>query len=386
MKINYYALLIAFALSAGNVNAQSGIGSDTVTNFSKFKRSFTINGLLQIQYKASLTKNVNSEGVNFDRNNPVDGVSRSTNNFLIRRARINAKAQINDRFDANLLMNLAEFNDLPTHKVLENAFIAYHASPQLNIRAGQFQPFFGPEDIWPADVIKSIDFSNQYALYGKSGWQGFQLGLTAYGTLNPGSEHPINYYAGIYNGNNRNEKTDNDNSKNYYGRMEVNILKGLKIAANGAHGSWEGVNGHTFGGDFQGDFKLGRKTSLELIGEYKEGTNFFEYFKVKDPAARQSIGQYYNKGFFFFPSFRYDINTPRLRSIEFSSRYEYLKENYKVNDNLRQTITPMVSFEFSDLYYARLEFAAVIDLYDHNVQNTSQFSHTTGVVQLQIRF
>lgn len=385
MRINYYALLIGLALIGSHAKADEGARTDTITNFSKFKRSFAINGLLQIQYKAALTKNTNVDGCNFDKNNPVQGLTQSTNNFLIRRARINAKAQINDRFDVNLLMNLAEFKDGADKKVLENAFISYHVSPLLNIRAGQFQPFFGPEDIWPADVIKSIDFSNQYALYGKSGWQGFQLGVTAYGTLNPGSSNPVNYYAGIYNGNNRNEKTDNDNSKNYYGRLEVNVLKGLKLAANGAHGTWNGTAGHTFGGDFQADFATGAKTSLELIGEYKEGTNFFE-FNNTPAASRLGISQYYNKGFFFLPCFRYDCNTPRLRSIEFSSRYEWLRENYKVNDNLRQTITPMVSFEFSDLYYARLEFAAVIDLFDHNVPNTVQNNHTTGVVQLQVRF
>ncbi len=384
MKIRFFGAIVLLTLSSALAKADDA-KIDSIRNFSNYKRSLSFNGLLQFQYKAALTKDFNVDGVNIDKDHPAAGVAMSNNTFLIRRARLNTKAVINDHFDANLMMNLAEFNGETAKKVLENAYIRYHVSPALNINAGQFQPFFGPEDMWPADVIKSIDFSNQYALYGASGWQGFQLGVSVYGTVNPGAKIPVNYYAGLYNGNNRNEKTDNDDSKNYYGRLEANLFPNLKLAVNGAHGSWEGHQGHAYGADFTGDFKLSSRTSIELIGEYKEGTNFAEYMKAP-VASRLDIGQYYNKGFFIFPNFRYDCKLPRLRSVEFSSRYEYLKENYKVDDNTRQTITPMVSFEFCDLYFARLEFGCVIDVFDHNVPLTNHYSHATGVAQLQIRF
>lgn len=387
MKIKSFgaAALLALLTVGARADEVKSEKTDTISNFSAYKRSLSFNGLLQFQYKAALNRNFNVDGLQIDKNNPVAGVNQSNNTFLIRRARLNTKAVINDHFDANLLMNLAEFNGETAKKVLENAYIRYHVSPSLNINAGQFQPFFGPEDMWPADVIKSIDFSNQYALYGASGWQGFQLGVSVYGTINPGSRIPVNYYTGIYNGNNRNEKSDNDNSKNYYGRLEANLLPNFKVAVNGAHGSWQRHQGHAYGADFTGDFKLGARTSVELICEYKEGTNFAEY--IKAPAAgRLDISQYYNKGFFVFPNFRYECKLPRLRSVEFSSRYEYLKENYKVDDNARQTITPMVSFEFCDLYFARLEFGCVIDVFDHNVPLSTHYNHATGVAQLQVRF
>lgn len=384
MKYLLGVCLLGASLFSPAARADEKPASDsTARNYSTFKRSLAINGLMQLRYVYSLSDNVNINGVHFTDDNTTN--THNTNSFLLRRIRVNTRANINDHFDANILMNLAEFSGNSNSRVLENAFIRYHRSRSFNVQFGQFRPFFGPEDMLPADIIKSLDYSNQYNLFGASGWQSFQLGAAVYGDLNTTGRVPFHYYAGIYNGNNRNQVNDNDDRKNYYGRIEADLAKNVRIGLNAAEGSWVDQKGHAWGGDISATLPLSGRTKFELISEYKQGTNFAEYAaaKVDD---RKAIGQYYNRGFYVFPNFRYECNLPRLRSVEFSSRYEYLQENYKINDNLRQTITPMVSFEFADDYYARLEVGCIIDMFDHNIPNSAQYNHTTGVLQVQVRF
>lgn len=384
MKYLLGASLFVASLLFLQAKADEKPASDsTIRNYSTFKRSLAINGLMQLRYVYSFKDNVNINGSHFTDENSA--ISHNKSSFLLRRIRVNTRANINDHFDANILMNLAEFSGSSNNRVLENAFIRYHQNKGFNIQFGQFRPFFGPEDMLPADIIKSLDYSNQYNLFGASGWQSFQLGAAVYGDLNSSGKVPFHYYAGIYNGNNRNQPADNDDRKNYYGRLEADLAKNIRFGINAAEGSWEDQKGHAWGADISAVLPLSSRTKFELISEYKEGTNFAEFALAKAD-VRKPVDQYSNRGFYIFPNFRYECNLPRLRSIEFSSRYEYLQENYKINDNLRQTVTPMVSFEFADDYYARLEVGCIIDMFDHNVPNTAQYNHATGVLQVQVRF
>ncbi len=90
--------------------------------------------------------------------------------------------------------------------------------------------------------------------------------------------------------------------------------------------------------------------------------------------------------FYVNPIIRYNLNSPRLRSIEFSSRYEYLNPNYQLDGNVRKTITPMLNLEFADQYFACLQIGAMIDDYKRNVPLTSEYDHTTLFAQVQVRF
>lgn len=382
MKYIICATLTVLVMT-GHLQANTKTSPDsTILNYSTFKRSLVMSGMMQLRYVYSLTDNVDINGKHY---NETNDVVPNTNSFLLRRVRLNTRANINDHFDAAILLNFAEFSGNTANKVLENAFIRYHKSKAFNIQVGQFRPFFGPEDMLPADIIKSLDYSNQYNLFGASGWQSFQMGGAVYGDLNTKGKVPFHYYAGVYNGNNRNQTIDNDNRKNYYGRIEADLAKDFRLGVNAAKGSWVNQKGDAWGADVSAVFPLCNKLKLELISEYKQGTNFSAYAATPDP-EKKGIDQYRNRGFYVFPNLRYECRLPRLRSVEFSSRYEYLDENYKINENLRQTITPMVSFEFADDYCARLEIGCSMDMYKHDIPNTVQYSHNTGVVQLQVRF
>ncbi|EOR96069.1 hypothetical protein ADIARSV_0713 [Arcticibacter svalbardensis MN12-7] len=377
-----YILLVFILLFAAveNSKADSSLdpGDSTVQNYSTFKRSFQLTGLLQLRYTASLTDSVNVNNANYS----GDGV---TNSFALKRVRLMARANINDHFDANILLNLADFSGNPQNKVLENAFIRYHFNKHLNLQMGQFRPFFGPEDLFSADIIKSLDYSNQYYLFGNSGWQSFQTGLAAYGDILSKGAMPLRYYAGIYNGNGRNKAVDSDNGKDMYGRLETDLSKNIRLGVNAAYGTSGKAEGSALGADFNMMVPLCSKLQLELLTEYKQGANFAEY-EINGLSTGTSLSQYQNRGFYVFPNIRYDYKHPRLRSIEFSCRYEYLDENYKLEKNLRRTLTPMVSLEFTDDYFARFQLGCTIDMYDHDVPLSTQYSHTMAVAQLQVRF
>jgi len=379
MKISLCSLLAALLLFPLFSNAAEPVTADsTIRNFSSYKRSLSFSGLLQLRYSQSLTKDVDVNGKNF----AETGV---TNSFSMRRVRLQTRATINDHFDAVILMNLAEFSSNPQNKVLENAFIGYHLNSHFNMQLGQFRPFFGPEDILPVDIIKSLDYSNQYYAFANSGWQGFQMGFAMYGNLNAEGKMPIKYYAGVSNGNNRNQASDEDNGKDVYGRLELHLAKNLRLGMNAASGSVQNKRGNAMGADISGTLPLCTKLKLEVMTEYKEGTNFAGFGSA--PAeAYEPLKDYRLRGFYVFPNLRYELQHPRFRSLEFSARYEYLDENYKIDKNKHETITPMLSLEFSDDYYARLQLGCMLDRYAKDIPLSTKYTHTMAVAQVQVRF
>jgi len=354
--------------------------TDTLKNYSAYKRKLTFAGVLQTRYVLSLDNNVDINGKNFE---PATSKAIS-NTFLVKRARVMVKGDINDHFSANILANLAEFNSDPTNKVLENAYIKYSLNKYFNLQAGQFRPFFGIEDVVAVDIIRTLDFSNQYYAFGKNGWQSFQTGLSVLGNVIPNGK--LRYFAGAYNGNNKNQSSDDNNTKNLYGRLEADLLKGFTVGVNAGSGSLGSSSiGKAYGADATAKIPLSAKFDLLLMAEYKTGANFLAYNAEKQ-SARPDLSQYQMQGFYFFPTLRYNHQSKRLRAVEFSSRYEYFDENYKLASNTRQTIIPNVSLIFADDFYAALQFGVAVDRFKKQIPLTSTYNHSLGYVQLQIRF
>jgi hypothetical protein len=364
--------------SAQQNAATPKMNTDTIKNFSAYKRSITFAGLLQTRFLGSLTKNVDVNGKNF---NPAATTGKITNTFMLKRVRFVVKGTVNDHFSANLLMNFAEFNSDPSNKVLENAYVKYTLSSHFNVQAGQFRPFFGIEDVVPNDIIRTLDYSNQYYAFGASGWQSFQTGVAVFGNVNKGGQ--LRYYAGAYNGNNRNQANDNDNTKNIYGRLEADVIKGLTLGVNAAKGSLGAGNGSALGIDVKGSVALNDRWEFSLGGEYKTGTNFALYNAL---TVKPKLSDVRMQGFYIFPVVRYNTNMRRVRGIEFSSRYEYFNENYRLDHNSRQTVIPNVSLIFADDFYAALQLGVSIDLYQKNIPLTTAYNHNLAYLQLQVRF
>lgn len=380
---HFYLLIIILIISPFVSSAQQKDRtrlSDTLKNYSAYKRKLTFAGVLQTRYVLSLDKDVDINGKNFD---PATSKAIS-NTFLVKRARVMVKGDINDHFSANILANLAEFNSDPTNKVLENAYIKYSLNEYFHIQAGQFRPFFGIEDATAVDIIRTLDFSNQYYAFGKNGWQSFQTGISVLGNVIPGGK--VRYFAGAYNGNNKNQSSDDNNTKNLYGRLEADFLKDFTIGINAGSGSMASSSiGKAYGADATAKIALSKKFDLLLMAEFKTGANFLAYNADKQ-LSRPEISEYQMQGFYFFPTLRYNHESRRLRAVEFSCRYEYFDENYKLASNPRQTLIPNVSLIFADDFYAAVQLGVAIDRFKNQVPLSTTYNHSLGYVQLQIRF
>jgi hypothetical protein len=378
----FLSLFIILPMKAQQKDRTSS--TDTIKNYSAYKRKLSFAGVLQARYVFSLNKDSDVNGKNF---NP-EATNGITNTFMLKRARVMLKADINDHFSANVLANFAEFNDNPSNKVLENAYIKYTVNKYFSLQAGQFRPFFGIEDAVPVDIIRTLDFSNQYYAFGKNGWQSFQVGLSIFGKIVP--DGSLRYYAGAYNGNNKNQKTDDNNSKNTYLRLETDFNKSLTLGANVSRGSFdESGIGNAYGADLTGKFDFSDKWQLLIMAEGKIGTNFLAYSASnadENQIVKPALDQFKMHGFYLLPTLRYNCQNRRLRAIEFSSRYEYFDENYKLDSNIRQTIIPNLSLIFADDFYAALQMGVSLDIYDKDIPLTTTNTHSLSYVQLQVRF
>lgn len=126
-----------------------------------------IKGLFQARYLVGTTKDVDVNGLHHS-----DG-SGTNNNFMLKYMRVQIRAQISKRTEVVALANLADFKNDPKSRVLENAYLKYTFNPKLALTVGQFRPWFGIEETYPIDIIKSLDWSNQYTEFGKLGWTSF---------------------------------------------------------------------------------------------------------------------------------------------------------------------------------------------------------------------
>lgn len=342
---------------------------------------FSVKGLFQGQYAASMNKDVDIDGLHHS-----DGEEVS-NSFLIKRGRLQVKAIISDRTDVTMSVNLADFKSDPKNKVLENAYISYKLTDKISVTAGQFRPFFGLENTYPIDIVKSIDFSNQYYEFGNNGWESFQIGASV-SVRDSIGKMPIQYGFTVFNGNGRNQNNDKDNGKQYTGRVlfQLSEKNNVNLGLNGGLGSVFHEDVYAAGFDITSAFSLSEKFSLELQLEAKQATNHSLFFGMLPAERIYAIERYQTRGFYFLPNLRYNIQYNRLSSIEFSCRYEYLDSNFKIDSNVRQTWLPMLSLEFLKTYNARIQLAMQIDDYKRNIPDTPRYDNKLFILQVQSRF
>ena len=336
-------------------------------------------GLFQARYSVGSNKNVDLNGLHH-----TDGKA-VYNDFDIKRVRLQFASKISDRTDVVLLLNLADFKSDPKNKVLENAYITYRGNRYLNFKMGQFRPAFGLEDMYAVDVIKSMDYSNQYTAFGNNGWQSFQIGASIYGAVK--TAIPIKYEVTVVNGNNRNQVMDSDNGKHFSSRVELGLQKSLnvKLGLNGGLALVSGNKVYASGIDFSATIPLVKKWKLEIETEAKQGNNHVMYAGLTDENRKGGVGVYQMRGLYFLPNLRYSINYHRLSSLEFSCRYEYFDKDFKHGHNPRQTYTPMMSAEFLKAYNARVQVGVNIDRYKTNVPATAQYNNNIFILQVQSR-
>lgn len=340
-----------------------------------------IKGLFQARYLVGMSKDVDVNGLHHE-----DG-SGTDNNFMVKYMRVQVRAQISKRTEVVVLANLADFKNDPKSRVLENAYLKYTFNPKLAITVGQFRPWFGIEETYPIDIIKSLDWSNQYTEFGKLGWTSFQIGMSATGQLELG-EIPFQYAVSLVNGNGKNQVNDNDNGKQYSTRLVFGLAKkyNFNVGLNAGTGEVFGKKVYALGVDLSSLVNFNSKWSLDMQLEAKQATNHVLYNSIDPEQRPANPDNYLIRGAYFLPNLRYEVNHRNLSAFELSCRYEYLDTNFRINSNPRQTITPMFGLEFLKNYGARIQLGVQFDRYKKQIANTSQYNNNLFIVQVQSRF
>ncbi|WP_289662763.1 porin [Flavobacterium panacagri] len=373
--IFFFLLTPVFLYAQGDVNA----GEKKEESEIKYPQ-YQLKGLLQARYLESFGDNVDVLGVHHS----AGDVTQQS--FDIKRMRVGLNTKLSEATEVVILVNLADFKSDTKGKVLENAYGKYTFSKYIALTGGQFRPAFGIEELVPVDIIKSFDFSNQYYEFGKNGWTSFQIGASATGAFDIG-KIPVNYAVSVLNGNGKNVELDKDNGKQYSTRWVFELSKEHKInlGLNGGFGKVFKEDVFAVGADITSDFKLTDRMSFDLQIEYKQGTNHNLYFSLPAESRVGDVSNYQMRGVYFLPNLRYVINYKKLTAVELSCRYETFDPSYKVNSNVRQTYTPMISLEFGKAYTGRIEMGFEIDRFDRNVPDTSTYNDELFLIQLQLR-
>jgi hypothetical protein len=376
VKIAFIFFIVPLSLTAQVAVTSKEVSAENTVKYPQFQ----FKGLFQARFLAAMTDDVDVLGVHHS----TGEVTQTS--FDIKRMRVGLNTKLSEATETVILVNLADFKSDTKGKVLENAYVKYTFNKYIAVLGGQFRPAFGIEELVPVDIIKSFDFSNQYYEFGKNGWTSFQIGASATGNFDLG-KIPVNYAISILNGNGKNQEKDSDNGKLYSTRWVFTLSKEHKInvGLNGGIGAVATQDVFAVGADFTSDFRLTDKFNFDLQVEYKQGTNHNLYFSLPVTSRTPNVADYQMRGIYFLPNLRYLIDYKKLTSLEVSCRYERFDPSYKLNSNLRQTYTPMVSLEFGKAYTGRIELGFTIDKYDKDIPDTATYSSNLFLIQFQCR-
>lgn len=339
------------------------------------QKKLTVSGLLVGDYGISLSDNVDINGTH---NNKT---AVSTNGFYLRYARVQGKFDILKDLSVQVLVNLADFKGDTKTKVLEIATLKYHLNNYLNFQLGQFRPYFGLEDMYAADILKSYTWSNQYSLFGKNNWESFQQGAALFGSLKD-LKIPLQYYYSVYNGNGKNPTADNDNSKFHSFRLDYKLLKGVSLGANAAFTTLNGEAANAYGVDLTIEEKMNDAWLAGIETEYKKGTNFDAY--NSSTLVDKKLNNFKLQGIYTIPYIRWTFNSDKKFGFELSCRYEYL-EDINQNGNPVKVTTPMLSFCLGDAYSAKISLVGQFTDYKTNIDNSTKYDNSQFMLQYQVR-
>lgn len=388
-KIFYCVVVLStFLFSAYGYSKDKIIENDTIKIFEdvvvfnepeqKFPQ-FKVGGVFQARFLDNTKKGVDIDGLQHTSGDVV------SNSFDIKRMRVSLNARLSENLEVVALANFADFKNDTKTKVLENAYAKYTVNRYLQITVGQFRPLFGLEDTYSVDIVKSIDYSNSYYMFGSNGWQSFQIGAAVSGSVDLGKV-PLSYGISVTNGNGKNT-TDNDNGKNYSTRLLFLLDKKLNfnVGASGGLGETHKESIYAAGLEASITLPIADRWSVEIQSEAKQGTNHNMYFSTAPENRLGKLDDYIMKGFYVLPNFRYELGHKHFQAIEFAMRYEYLDANSKLDSNPRQTWVPMLSLEFLKNYGARIQIGMQIDNYKKNIKDTKTYNSNLAFIQFQCR-
>ncbi len=262
--------------------------------------------------------------------------------FDIRRARLDLKGDITERFDYRTQV---EFGGT-SRPFLLDATIGYKVNPYLKLTAGQFKIPFSQENLISSSKLETTNRSQVVeALVARGSdvignQNGRDIGIQASGSLFTKEDYNLLDYAfGIFNGSGINT-SDKDDQKDCVGRLVYHPLMDWSVGASyyNGYGSWgtplRKNNRDRVGGEFAYVHDL-----ISLKGEYIRGND----------GATEKDGWYLQAGYFFIPQkfqavFKFDTYDPdtKVRKNEtdvftlggnwYFNKWAFLQVNYELKD------------------------------------------------------
>lgn len=375
-----FILLSILVLAGPILYAQTAVSRDSTEKPAvDILKKLKVSGTIRTRYTASFNKNVGIDA----RQHSSRSDQYTANAFTIPQARVVLSGDLTKKMDVYVRVNFADFANSPQSRVLEYAYTTYNFNPYLNFRAGVFRPYFGREDDVATDFLKSFDYSNQYTAFDENGWMNYQMGISLSGEVKA-LNIPVKYFAGIYNGNRRNNFTDNDNGKQIPARLEFDFTPDFQLGLNGGFGKDEGNKISAWGLDINYEKQLDKRWRMEIESEFKQGNN--QALFLNEAIAGKTVGDYMMRGLYILPSIQYHLNSKEIKGLEASFKYETLDPNFKQNGNVHRAYVPMLGLDVTEQYAVRIQIGAVIERYNHNIENTTQYNSSRFITQLQIRF
>jgi phosphate-selective porin OprO/OprP len=304
-------------------------------------RALQISGLIQTEYEGFQQTGVN-------------------NTFLLHRARLDVKGDINDNWNYEVYTEFAG-----TTKLLD-AYTTYKIADFLKFTAGQFKVPFSLESLIADSQLDFIDRSQVVnALAGRStdvigNQNGRDIGIQINGSFAKVDDHYLfDYTLGVFNGAGYDVTTDNNNHKDIVGRFTVHPIKNLDISGDFYDGQGNyGTPAKNYlrnRGGFDARYIIG---GLSLIAEYDKGTD----------GIIKRDGWYGQAAYFVIP-----------KRLQLAAKYDTYDPN-EVTANVRTEIyTGGINYYFNN--WARF----TIDYLDRR-EAVTQIPNNIFEAQLQLTF
>jgi phosphate-selective porin OprO/OprP len=262
-------------------------------------KALQLSGLVQTEYEGFQQKTVN-------------------NTFLLHRARLDVKGNINDDWNYEVYTEFAGVNP----KLLD-AYTTYKVYDFLKFTAGQFKVPFSLESLTDDSKLEFIDRSQVVnALAGRStdvigNQNGRDIGIDVNGSfVYIDNRYLFDYVFGVFNGAGYDVTTDNNNHKDIAGRLTIHPIANLSISGdfyNGLAlytltGAKTATNNKRNREGIDGRYVIG---GLSLQAEYDKGTD----------ATIKRDGWYGQASYFVLPKHlqlgvKYDTYDPNLVTLD----------------------------------------------------------------------
>ena len=305
-------------------------------------RALQLSGLVQTEYEGFQQTGVN-------------------NTFLLHRARLDVKGDINDNWNYEVYTEFAA-----TTKLLD-AYTTYKIADYLKISAGQFKVPYSLESLISDSQLDFIDRAQVVnALSGRStdvigNQNGRDIGVTLGGSFAKLDDHYLfDYTLGVFNGAGYDVTTDNNGHKDFSGRLSVHPINNLTVSGDfyngvGNYGT-PAKNQKRNRGGFDARYVWG---ALALQAEYDWGTD----------AAIKRTGWYGQATYFVIP-----------KHLQLAARYDTYDPNNVITTDRTEIYTGGFNYYFNN--WARL----AVDYLARREETATSVKNNIFEAQLQLTF